>query len=61
MLFKEKKSMFIVKISEHQLHRVGILETPFGLVLRLIQSQPHIRNYKFTTLLRVYTITIVTR
>jgi hypothetical protein len=43
--------------SDHQLYRVMPLNTPFGLVIPLLQSQSHVQL--FLTLLRVYTITIL--
>jgi hypothetical protein len=49
--------------SEYQLYNVAPLKTPFGLLIPLLQS--HTRNYNhsqlFLTLLRVYTIIILTR
>jgi hypothetical protein len=38
--------------SDHQLYRVWVLETPFGLLIRLLQSQPHV-----TTITIIYLVT----
>jgi ABC-type enterochelin transport system permease subunit len=50
--------------SDHQFYRVSPLKTPFGLLIPLLQSSPT-RHYNhaqlFLTLLRVYTIIILTR
>jgi hypothetical protein len=49
--------------SDHQLYRVSIFETPFGLLIRLLQS--HTRNYihsqLFITLCHLYTAYNLTR
>jgi hypothetical protein len=46
--------------SEHQLYNVMPLETPFGLLIRLLQSQPHVTAITHNYLLRCYTFTQLT-
>jgi hypothetical protein len=44
----------------HQLYRVWVLETPLGLLIRLLQSQPHVTTITHSYFLRCYTFTQLT-
>jgi hypothetical protein len=43
--------------SDHQLYRVTPLETPFGLVIPLLQSQSHVTTITHNYFLRGYAFT----
>jgi hypothetical protein len=45
-----------VTTSDHQLYRVQVLETLFRLVLRLVQSQPHVTTITYSTLTRLHSL-----
>jgi hypothetical protein len=46
--------------SEHQLHNVTPLKTPFGLLLLIFQSQSHVTTFTHNYFLRCYTCTQLT-